>query len=1034
MFVTFDPSREPHYWFVVLIAALVFLLGTCTPAAGQNIDGISGETGVVVASPSADQVVVESFTFVLAEATGEAHFRFTNASDIHGREREKVAYRVNGGAWVSLREDNPQIQCDPFFDTIGGGKCFDALSTYQFIGPGNFQQGQNTLELRLTPNRFSGSAYLMRLRFPKGGNQYVEVLEPIPSTPLMEPEYAGGDVQRGIQVWTQPGTWAENHYVTDRKDRASCESCHFKNGADIYHWSIPARAFMARTLWHRPPDMSVAQAEQNARDMIAAMNAHGRVRNDDGTTLEKRVPVSNPVYQPGPGMSEGTSGEWLLGAGFDAVLHRTNDKGQWLQPTMKQMRDGIYPNGMDESEWYHATSPNDKLDNFEWNNPHRWWAQRHVLDLAQGGESSPDYQNWVRHIDDVYDAFEKGDKARQYAALQRLGGADATNLRNFKNGGSQNYQVGDGYGGDGFRFDFHQRMAVYSITWTFIRVIHETGGATLWKEFAPYKPKYAGFALTGASRAVDFDKGSHIVENKNQAHPYFCGTDAGFNWCSFLPYHRAVRLNPGVGNPGINATNPVDVGYLLMFAGHAKNPYISTSYLTEVARNLINCPDVDIDSNTKSTPGKGCAGIRQLIYPWYHWEIITDAFRFGGTETAMPDEDKARFMTFDLKYRLDVAERWSGSDYQRQEYCYLDERQSANDVSRTAALYYNESCDPERFRDGTINTKPWQLRYYEPQLTYHMRGNLCSAGVASEVVNRLSEWGERVYPVGNWSAYTCTGNPMPIPEGAPTPDPDPDPDPTPDPDPPAPADSTYDDTAVWSNIDEGDVRPTVVTTQERYPEPVNGICFYLNGSWNRCDPTGPNEGSQFHFYTDKDRYQMQRTDVVLAVWDDTDGNRWYTEAPINCVGEDCVSEPQPDPEPEPDNTIYVEVGQDTLRYTIGADEYGFYSVPQFVTDTVFVELPPVVIRDTVTVTLPPDTVIVELPGEIIRDTVTVVQVDTLYITRTVIQESGYAVFVNGVEQGRYPTPDEARTIAAGRALLDPDAQVDVRQIYRTIEN
>lgn len=81
--------------------------------------------------------------------------------------------------------------------------------------------------------------------------------------------------------------------------------------------------------------------------------------------------------------------------------------------------------------------------------------------------------------------------------------------------------------------------------------------------------------------------------------------------------------------------------------------------------------------------------------------------------------------------------------------------------------------------------------------------------------------------------------------------------------------------ATWGEVQPGPgslngARRLIVPST--YPD-ATGVCFDLNGDFNRCDATGPKEGSEFHFYPTP---SLEEGDLLTATWTDRAGTEFVS--------------------------------------------------------------------------------------------------------------------------------------------------------------
>ena len=232
----------------------------------------------------------------------------------------KASVRLNGGPWVGIT--NETAACAG--PEAAYGCLSDAYHTLRLSLPaaalGPFADGRNALELRFngTDGFTSGFRVLaLDVRSASGASllapgAFVQDDPAAWAAPSSDP----ADIAEGRRLWEE-APLVESPLV-DTELRASCASCHARDGRDLKYFNYSNWAIQERAQFHR---LSPEEAEQ-----IASF-----VRSLDAPAPINARPW-NPPYQPGPGLDSRPVEEWAAGAGLEWVLEEDADMLPYLFP------------------------------------------------------------------------------------------------------------------------------------------------------------------------------------------------------------------------------------------------------------------------------------------------------------------------------------------------------------------------------------------------------------------------------------------------------------------------------------------------------------------------------------------------------------------------------------------------------------------------------------------------------------------------------------------------------------------------------
>ena len=340
-----------------LFLLLTFLLTSLVLPANAQTTDMFGVRSRTMATATVSK------TIVLPSSANKAWIQLGNASAPFGQpNEEKAALRINGGSWISLVGSNNDIDCDSFFDELSHD-CFGMQSgvTSFMLSNITLNSGSNTVEWRVTPNQISQNFYVLAF-VPVNGSTKVTPTTDMDISETIVTSSSSGNASTGAALWNARNSLVE--YYGGHAITSSCQDCHTTNGKDdLLQASFTDASIVDRSMYH-------GLTEQQGRDIAAHIRAQTRT-NDDGSTQTVHAQPMHPPYQPGPGMSEGTTGEWINGVGLDGVLKTTDAIGRWYQPTYEQKRNGLFPNGMNEGDWtnQNASSTRAETRAIRWPSP-----------------------------------------------------------------------------------------------------------------------------------------------------------------------------------------------------------------------------------------------------------------------------------------------------------------------------------------------------------------------------------------------------------------------------------------------------------------------------------------------------------------------------------------------------------------------------------------------------------------------------------------------------------------------------------------
>ena len=265
----------------------------------------------------------QSVTFSLQNASQattlylKVHRGAYRDASVNAARGAKASLRLNSGAWIDLT--NETVDC---YDHEAAYGCLNgayhtvrlkvALATL-----GSLQAGNNTLTFRFNGTDGLTSGYRI-LEFNLLNNAGSPLLaessftEDDPAT-WQPPLNTTTNIAEGKRLWQQaslrPGDM-------DRTIKATCGGCHTRDGADLKYFNFSNHSIQERAKFHGLSDQQAQQIASYIRSLTTPAPAQAR--------------PWTPPYQPGPGLDSRPIAEWAAGAGLDWVLEQDEEMLPYL--------------------------------------------------------------------------------------------------------------------------------------------------------------------------------------------------------------------------------------------------------------------------------------------------------------------------------------------------------------------------------------------------------------------------------------------------------------------------------------------------------------------------------------------------------------------------------------------------------------------------------------------------------------------------------------------------------------------------------
>ena len=227
----------------------------------------------------------------------------------------QASVRVNGGDWIDLRNDTPELTMFDKARNFGGigGANFTIAVTIDLPASGSGSAvpgGNNTVEFRFNGTDGNASGFrVLDFDFVDSSDTMCvsngEKTEENPDNWSAPSGYgSSSDINTGETLWRQRNLLVNSPLTPNQTIAASCSDCHAQDGLDLKYFSYSNKSIIDRSKFH---GLNVNQGSRIAA-YIRSLSYSNPGR------------PWNPPYQPGPGLDAKPIEEWAAGAGIDAVL------------------------------------------------------------------------------------------------------------------------------------------------------------------------------------------------------------------------------------------------------------------------------------------------------------------------------------------------------------------------------------------------------------------------------------------------------------------------------------------------------------------------------------------------------------------------------------------------------------------------------------------------------------------------------------------------------------------------------------------
>jgi hypothetical protein len=678
---------------------------------------------VNVFPPDGTSQHVESVTVEVSDASSVDRLwvRAHNVADHHGNPN-MVSIRINGsrgGEWVDINNSN--VTCHAASDLYGcvGG----AYATLRFTLPAtNVVDGANTIDFRFNGSTGLRSGFrVLDFDFlPAGvsldefGPEDVGTRGAIDGTSFSyedpttwsAPEGFGSstDIQNGEDIWSTRGVLVDG--PSGEQIRASCSDCHARDGRDLKYFNYSNESIISRSRFH---GLSETQGRQ-----IAAYIRSRTLRAEDGSTYEAPGRPWNPPYQPGQGLDDNPVHEWAAGAGLKAVLDNGEEAFQYM-----------FPNGITKERVATDNTLNMRelpvaLQFADWN---KWLPIVHPIDSYPsrfpGGELESIWTDDRSSLFSGEPSFDPSGKAGSIRGFFETSHRAARDLMNSSYSGPKTGVE---------RAEVSRSVLLWELvrTWeTVHRNSLENDGKTIYGNQAEKRTW-----PTDRARTV-FDISPHISGNHGE---WAYGTETRSDFYDHEWYYKQIVINPGNRLPV--AQDPMDWKYHFdhIYSGAAR--YGAASGTRHLASYVKMMQMLD---NDKPIGTRGW--MVRHITPFWLWQHMIPAasqyfsnrgFQNWSTDRIRKVSEAVLGAHMDKTLEYDISEFPRGGD--------------------ADSDYGTESTTPDPWGGSKLAMPGAQSTEYATHY-YRLIQMLETVDVDPALLGRVAEWGEKMWPNGDWEQW-----------------------------------------------------------------------------------------------------------------------------------------------------------------------------------------------------------------------------------------------------------------------------------------
>lgn len=638
---------------------------------------------------------------------------------------KKASVKINNGAWVSLNNTTTAV-AEPAktYGGIGGGTAlFASIKVTLPIATGALVAGKNNISFKFDNSDGKTSGYRV-VRFN---------LVNAAGTKLLPPSTF---IDENPNTWKQPVAgsaaaaagkvlWETKNLVEGPQSsvilRAKCGDCHAKNGRDLKYFNYSNHSIIERSKFHK---LSQTEGEQIA-SYIRSLDVPNPGR------------PWNPPYQPGPGLDSKPVNEWAAGAGIDWVL----DKDEMAYPF-------IFSNGIDTAsislnKVLNVRETPVMLQFVDWNH---WLPTIHPYDASFGGDA------FINSPGNYLYNGEGSNKDYNFNLTDRIEAGPNGRLPH-----GPLYRTQEGLGSDLAKFHgqamWHAQKFVDSrnavtpqITWT-MREVEEIISYRHWVGVKMFE-LLNGNDLEGLGKVMYGPKAEErswpgLFRNLFELSPFLSGVP----WADSLSIAGKNTNNSYLNNSWYHAQTVTALGNGHSGGFHANDWKYSHENLNGFRQFSLN-PNIGEPS-------------RQLLMWVKQMQLKHQNVRGAGAEDSWYGWDL--FRDHDLTYLLSpgVKKTWFRTDpgVKRQIFNSLISVWLEKSASYQPSQYDRSGGDYPIEGASYVPTLNPQTGGFDGDAVMALAHGLRAEGVDCELLNKVADFGKKMWPLGNWEAVKVACSP-----------------------------------------------------------------------------------------------------------------------------------------------------------------------------------------------------------------------------------------------------------------------------------
>lgn len=648
--------------------------------------------------------------------------------------RDKARIRVNGGSWITLWNDVPEVDVaepDKSYGGFGGGFSTVRFSLNEPVI--DLVAGQNTVEFQYFykhPEHATAGYRVVRINIlDEDGNPlipeeaFVDDDPGLWTPPLDNPT----DIAAGEAIWR----------TAELGMAAKCKDCHTDDGRDLKYFNVSNKTIIEQCVKSGFTELEGKQVASYIRSL--PFDAPSQAR------------PWNPPYQPGPGTDSRPVFEWAAGAGLDWVLSSDKEMLPYLfgaasqeeidtvtdirtdlnlreMPVAVQFPDWIHwiprthPKDVFGEDWW-ETEKGEKQVTQNWRNPHQAYHYLRNQFINDDLANSPDLVNVV-------------DNQFQRNVLWWIGDARSGHPWTDKEGKNLDRAISRGFTAAEAKLHVSRWRAV-----------------KLWELFHTYdaEDKAGGIIPTAeyyqwpTNRFAVFQIAAHFIGDDRGTSAFLWEDLNVGTYFSSIWYQLQMVLNSGMRSG--SAVAPVDWAYNFYHVNRL-GERTGVHEPLRLVQNLIKCYQ---QRDRSGEPISKEVWSMREVSPW---RLYSD---FKGDQTTYNlldtyghgKELRLRILRSLLNEFVDRSNEYAPMDWPRTSQRVLN----ADNWYRLESSSYIPIEEPDQVTKFEIFSNQGAGDAIEADALYRMIPKLSEIGLEPSYVQELADWCASVWPLVDWSMW-----------------------------------------------------------------------------------------------------------------------------------------------------------------------------------------------------------------------------------------------------------------------------------------